>query len=877
MDRTSFGGWVRSRRRALDLTQEDLANAVGCSPETIRKFEAERQRPSREMAERLAQKLGVDPSDRPSFTELARGVGRAAPQAAVATRPAELIAAPAVALAPPIGRALPSAARLPLPLDELVGREVELATLAALLRAPHARLLTLIGTGGVGKTRLAVEAARRARDDFPDGVLFVDLAATGDPAMLLPSIAQAIGASEHELGPAEALALALGGRRTLLVLDNLEQIVAAAPALATLLTVCQTLRMLATSRVALRVRGERELLVEPLGLPGSAERAASEADDDAPAAQLFLLRARAIQPAYARRAEDRAAVAAICALLDGVPLAIELAAARARTLAPEALLARLQSGALTLLTGGARDLPLRQRALRSAIAWSDGLLDAAERRLFARLAVFAGGWDIAAAAAVCGDRRGTMVQLPAIVDELETLVTCCLVRQTETAGTARYSMLATIREYAVEQLDASPEAATLRSQHAQFFLSLASDGDPQLRGPDAAAWLARIELEHANLRIALTWALEAPEAGDMALRLAVRLGGFWHMRGHWREGSAWLERALERPDGADQLRSDALGVRSRLSIALGDYPAALALAQAALAIAERLDDRRALALALGRLGIAASWSGERALARHALERALTIERERGDAAGASRLLNNLATIYQAEGEYAAARAVLEQSLAIKIEMHDLYGAAIVANNIGHLLFELRDYAGAAAAYHRGLEGAVQIDDAVGEAIGLNNLGMIAAYAEHDAALARQRYEAALAIGRRIDDRYVVALASTNLGHLLCRQGDYGAARAQLLVALAGWRGLGLHDGLAIWLEVAAELARDEQRWELAAELVGAADALRDAHRLPRSPANREDVEQLLTAALGSEETERARQRGYGATLTELLRRAGWRD
>ncbi|HSH81837.1 MAG TPA: adenylate/guanylate cyclase domain-containing protein, partial [Herpetosiphonaceae bacterium] len=435
---------------------------------------------------------------------------------------------------------------LPLQLTPFIGRERELAAVCERLLDVTTRLVTLTGPGGTGKTRLALQVAADLLDHFANGVWFVDLAPIADPSLLVSTIATALGVRETGgQSLLDSLKAYLREKQLLLVLDNFEQITAVADQVAALLAAAPALKVLVTSRVPLHVRGEHEYAVPPLPLPDRAAGTSPDRLSQYEAVRLFIDRARDVQAAFAVTNTNAPAVAEICHRLDGLPLAIELAAARVKLLSPEAILQRLDRP-LKLLSGGARDLHTRQQTLRATIDWSYNLLAPKEQTLFRRLGVFTGGFDLAAVDAVCGtgDEAGD------VFDTVAALVDNSVVRPVETLdGEPRFTVLETIREYALERLEAAGETGGLRRHHVEYFLLLAERGDLELRGPNELAWLNRLETEHDNLRAALQWTLDQREA-ELGLRLVGALTLFWRYRGHWSEGHAWLERLLAVGDAA---------------------------------------------------------------------------------------------------------------------------------------------------------------------------------------------------------------------------------------------------------------------------------------------------------------------------------------
>jgi predicted ATPase/class 3 adenylate cyclase len=536
---------------------------------------------------------------------------------------------------------------LPVQLTSFVGREVELAEVKALLE--RSRLLTLTGAGGTGKSRLALQVAGELLLDFKDGVFFVDLSSVTDPALVPAAVAKGLGVPEVAGRPIiEVVNDHLRDRELLLVVDNFEQVAAAGPVIEQLLTTAPKLKVLVTSRVALALRGEQEYQVPALGR--------------AEAVRLFTERARAMRPGFQVTGDNAGAVAEITARLDGLPLAIELAATRTKVLTPEQLLPLLRRR-LSLLTAGARTLPERQRTLRDAIAWSHDLLDPAERRLFARLSAFAGGWTLTSAEAVC-DPGGLGLDA---LEALTSLVDQSLVRRADPApaeGSPRFSMLETIREFAQEQLAAGGDLDQVRRRHAGHFLDLAEEAEPHLTGDDQGEWLDRCDLEHANIRAALRWAIDTGEA-DRAQRAAGALWRFWQQRGHLAEGRRWLEEVLALPSGQGRTpaRAKALTGAGGIAYWQEDIAAARAWYQEALAVERQLGDPARTAEALYNQAFVAGAVGDFDAAARFLQESLELYRQAGDQAGATRAQWMLGIPEMVAGRWERALAIAEEAVA----------------------------------------------------------------------------------------------------------------------------------------------------------------------------------------------------------------------
>jgi predicted ATPase/class 3 adenylate cyclase len=690
---------------------------------------------------------------------------------------------------------------LPAQPTPLVGRERELKEVRDLLRTEGVRLLTLMGPGGIGKTRLGLQVAAELLDEFEDGVFFVALAPIIDPALVASAIAEPLGVVEAGDQPLEeSLKGYLRGKELLLLLDNFEQVLAGAPLVGELLSVCPKLKVLATSRSVLRIYGEQEYPVPPLELPRPGRLPPIDRLSQYEAVRLFIERAKAARPDFSVTDENAPAVAEICARLDGLPLAIELAAARIKLLTPGAMLERLGSR-LKLLHGGSRDLPERQRTLRGTIEWSHALLEEGERVLFARLAVFSGGRTLEAIETIC-DARG---DLP--VDALEgvsSLLDKSLLRQEEgPEGEPRFVMLETIHEYARERLEASGEAEEVRRLHAAYFLALAEEAEPELSGADQLACLERLEAEHDNMRAALSWSLE--KEPETALRLAVALARFWEKRSYFSEGSSWLEAALRLSDRVEAATTHS-ATRARLLSEAGtfaffrtDFEHAIVLHGKALELYRELGDDSGVAFALLCLGAQHMEKGDHEQAAPFLEEALALSHRIGDKRNIAGTLHNLAEVERQRGNYERAKALGMESIALLREMEDKWQLGMVVGWLGLLAVWSGDDHDLA---ERSLEEALALDRELGNwAYGAYCLESFAglAGARAQGSRAARLWGAAEALRTNIG-------APRPLDARLLYEPSMAAARAQL--GEAAWEAA-FAEGMAMSPEEAAEYALGE--------------------------------------------------------------------
>jgi non-specific serine/threonine protein kinase len=585
----------------------------------------------------------------------------------------------------PVAKGSPPKGSLPVQVTSFVGRGPEIGDVKRLLQEAH--LLTLTGPAGTGKTRLATQAAAEllATDDFEDGVYFVDLAPIRQSERVADTIADALGIKEAAGQPiSKRLKNYLGNKKSLLLLDNFEHVIEAAPLMVELLATAPELRILVTSREALNIYGEREYPVPPLALPSLGQPETLAVLSEYESVALFVQRARAVRPDFAITDDNAQAVTEVCVRLDGLPLAIELAAARVRMFGPQALLGQLEKR-FTFLQGGPRGLPDRQRTLRGAIEWSYELLDDVEKTLFARLSVFQGGRTIEAVAAVCSHDLTIDV-----LDGLEALLNKSLLRrEAGPAGEPRFTMLETLREYSTERLEGSGEAELIRKRHAEYHLTLAEQGDLGLRGPEHSLWLRRLETEHDNLRAALRWSVGGADA-ELGLRLAGALGRFWWVHGHHVRGRQWTERALAQgADAPPDVLARALNSAGFLGSYLGDLEQGTARNEEALALFRELGDKRNMAWALGFLAMARLLLGQLDECKRLYDEALALFREVNDRDGIAWVLLVLGEMARMQDDYARAEKLYNESLALYQEMGS-------NRFVGELLFNL-----GSVAYHQG--------------------------------------------------------------------------------------------------------------------------------------------------------------------------------
>jgi predicted ATPase/transcriptional regulator with XRE-family HTH domain len=825
----SFGYWLTRRRKALRMSRAELARRVCCAAITLRKIEEDARRPSRQIAAKLADHLAVPGGESATFIRVARGELQIE-----WLPPAEW---PATDTPHPATGARLS--NLSIPPTPLIGRAADVAAVCDLLRrnpdewqGSDTRLLTLTGAPGIGKTRLGLQVATQLRDAFADGVWLISLAPLRDPSLVLATITQTLGIAERTgVSLLDRLTAYLRDRQMLLILDNFEHVLPAAPQLAVLLAAAPQLQLLVTSRVALRLAGEQRYAVPALALPPTTDDR-RPTTDDAPdgvvgrrwsvvdryaAVELFIQRARTIHPHFALTEKNAPAVAAICARLDGLPLAIELAATRVNLFTPQELLTRL-GRRFALLTTGALDLPPRQQTLRRAIDWSYALLDEAERTLFRQLGVFIGGCTLTAAAAVLNVEftvlsskadNSALKTMPSsaakglnselgILDALAALVDQSLVRRDEGShGRSRFTMLETIREYALERLAQAGELEATQQRHLAYYLVLAEQAGTRLAASDQLLWLDRLEQDHDNLRAALAWAID--HQPEVALQLAGAMTEFWDTRCYHSEGRRWLDQVLdlrsamlgsELPNDAQAKAHNrtsnivrALHGAGRLAHAQEDNLRAQMLFTEGLALARALNDSRRIALLLNDLSELALHQGDTEHAMNLYTEGLALAYAADDRSVIARLLLGLGDLALTRGDQRDAAAYYAESLALRRAINDRRGIAWALHALGNLALVEQAWQRAAELFAEGLALAREVGDRENTAWLLYHTGLMA-LEQHDLAGATARFVESARLLHVLGAGQGVALNLVGLATMMIQHEDLAQAARLLSVAEA---------------------------------------------------------------------------------------------
>jgi predicted ATPase/DNA-binding XRE family transcriptional regulator len=744
----SFGDWLKHRRKALDLTQAELASQVGCSAAAIRKIEAEERRPSAQIAERLAEIFAIPPNERTNFLRFARGELRSAPAETKENFPWH------TATKSP-------RSNLPATVTSLVGREQEIALIREYLLNPDIRLVSLIGPPGIGKTRLSIEAARAVLTDFPDGVFFAALAPLEDPSLLARTVAQALGFVETKREPStEPLIEGIGDKQMLVLLDNCEHLIEEVASLASaLLSTCSQLKILATSRESLRIPGEWIYAISTLSLPKEISLADIHTASEFPALTLFAERARAVRADFVLANDNIQAVASICAQLDGLPLAIELIAARMRLMTPQALLEHWNNQ-YVLSADGMRSLSARQKTLNDAIAWSYNLLSAEEQRLFACLSIFSGGFSV--------DIVETIFSELFVGRSLSNLITSLLdksllQRTFDARGQVRFNMLVTIRQFALDRLQNMGSEADARNKHLVYFLNLAAQADKEIHGPNQVTWLRRLSSERDNLRSALSWATETRQT-EVALQMVGHLSLFWFRRANLSEGRQWLGQALMLPDAPQYHR-------------LYSY----ALAQLAFHTWLQIGPKEA---------------------RPFIEQALSVARAHADEWNTAWALTVKGLVLIAEESFEAAQSTLEESKRRFRSIHDEWGYANAIISLANGAYHQDDQVTELALHKESLFLFRKLGDKYFESVALRFIGMLQ-LKQGDVNECVAALREALLLAQQLDSQYEIAAGLRHIGNAAQTAGT--PARAVHLC----WASRNILDSIGAWQQEAeAEFARD---------------------------------------------------------------------
>lgn len=776
MNDISFGDWLRQRRRMLDMTQQTLADQTGCARITLRRIEGGTLKPSRELADLLLDRLGIPTGERAEWVRFARGLSPIPDR--------------------PIGSSAPKPqSNLPLSLTRFIGREKEIQDVVGLvLRHP---LVTLTGPGGVGKTRLSLEAASRVLENYPDGVWLVEVAPIFDPILVPRAAADTIGLREESGRPVmERLSRYFQHKRMLLVLDNCEHLVDACASLADgILRVSPGVHILATSREALNIQGEVAYQVPSMSLPEQGELMPIEQLREFEAIELFIDRAHRAMPSFHASDENAPSLVQICRQLDGIPLAIELAAAKAGVLHLDQINERL-ADRFRLLAHGSRAGPARHQTLQAAIDWSYDLLTRPEQVLFRRLSVFLNGWTLEAAEAICPD-----VDLPGedMLDLLVQLVNKSLVRGEERMGAARFYMLETIREYALRKLHQSGEWDALSRRHLTYFAHLVGKAQLHFRGPDQSIWYNHLDNDLDNLRTALTW-VGGSEAVEIQIQLAADLWRYWKNRGHILEGSLHLQRLFQQvPEGP---------ARQSPSFA------------------------RALAAA----GSLAYYEGDFSYSEQTRTEALKIYQSLNDSAGVADCLIGLGNTAISQGKYDAAREFYEQGLRIRESLGDRWGIARLLGNLGLAAYYQMDYPRARSLHTQSLSLFREQGDEESIANELVNLGDVARQ-QGELSEALLLYQESAAISRRLKDRWGLGYAALGMADIALARYELSTASIFYRECLTAFQRSADQIGLPFALESVSTLALTWNQPELAARILGAAETLREGTSSPLPPPN----------------------------------------
>lgn len=838
----SFGTWIKRRRKALDITQQELAQKVGCSVSAVFKIEADERRPSRQIAELLAKHLEIPPDQIITFLKVARQ-----------EKTVDLLDSLAPLSDPqPLGQTWerpapvsdPLKTDLPVSPIPLIGREHELNTVLQQLNDPHCRLLTLTGPGGVGKTRLGLEVANQSRGVFSDGAYFVEFSGVNSPDFIVFAIANKLGLiSCGPTDPKAQLVNFLRAKHMLLVLDNLEHLQKGVGLLGELLAQTEKVKLLATSREPLNLRAEWVFGVQGLALPHGAMTSEMESSS---AVKFFIRCAKQARLDFELKDEDRSAVLRICQLMEGLPLGIELAATWVRVLSCAEIAQEIERS-IHFLSTSARDVPERHRSMEAVFTHSWELLSEEERDAFMKLSIFRGGFTREAAGQVAG---ATLPLLSALVDK-------SLIHR---AGAERFDLHELLRQFAREQLLQSDFFESTCDQHLEYFLAFAENAVAKLQGSEQLGWLDRLEHEHDNLRAALEWSLRPKDElsrkpqsykdkiAHESLRLSGRLYLFWKRRDHWSEGRKWLQRSLTQaaclPVSPDYTR--ALNAAILLAVEQADTQLASQLAEENLSLSQRLEDKHSLANALTSLGLVLWKQKDFASGRARCEEGLELFRELGNELAIADSLHFLGHITINQNDFSAAQAYLQESLRICQNLQNQIGVTEALGDLGLLAYLMNDYPTAYKYLEESLSGFREAASVPGIESALNRLGDLARY-QGDYDQAGKLYSESLALYRSMNDMDEIPSLLHNLGYVAQHHGDNAQALALFKEGLEIQMKMGNQAGIAECLVGIAGVLIALGNAEEGARLFGTAEVLFETLGLVLWPANRVEYDRNLTA------------------------------
>lgn len=854
----AFGRWLKQQRRALDLTQAAFAAQVACSTSTVKRMESGALAPSRQLAELIAQALGVPAEQRAAFVRFARGLGPPPGEEGVSGAPAVTRHS--------------TRPTMPAPLTSLIGREREVLAGVALLRSPDVRLLTLVGPPGAGKTRLCIAIATRLNEDFADGTAFVSLGSVEAAGLAPAAVAQALRLTDRSgQSILEALRDHLRDKTLLLALDNFEHILPAAGIVRLLLEASPGLKIIVTSREPLRVYGEREFQVSPLALPDLRRLPALQALQEWPSIALFVERAQAIRRDFTLTADNAFSVAALCNWLDGLPLAIEMAAARIRWHSPEIVLTQI-SQKLALAGAGLRDTAARQQTLRSAIDWSFDLLSDVEKRALAAVSVFADRFSAEAAGAVCDEALMPPGGIDAVLRSLAEK--SLLVHESADGAETRFGMLNVIREYAREKLEQAGLSRVIHQRWAARCLALAQEAQPHLCGPRQQEWFDRLDADFSNLRAVIDWCATHDPAGGLEIALALQW--FLYARGHLSEARLWLAGLLRGAEAGAAAMPASLLASGRCLAGFfawqqGDHAQAVALSSQALDHFQKSGDRLGAARALYNLGSVALLQSDYPRAAEWLSESAALFQQEGSAHDLAIALNDLGLVAKDQGRFEQARAHHEESLRLHQQAGNLRGVAGSLLRLSIVAYWQAEFQRAAGLSEQALALNRQLGNRAGMAYCLDTLGA-SLHKLGDTARAAGCLTEGLQLFQELGDRMGMALVDCAIGTLRLEQGDPARAADHFTEALRLSEAIGDKRRAAFALEgLAGALAGSHPM--AAARLFGAAQALREAIGAPApasESASHTTILNGLSSALGEAGCEAELRRGRGWTLAEAL-------